>query len=164
MTPIKNLIRSFIESLETEKGYAKNTCRGYRNDLAEFESYLVENRFPENRRMPGRDLIGIDDVDGIHIRGYLGYLHKRNKNISHASSRQCGLFLNFSSNGETLKTILRIRFLLLNRKKPFRLIFPLMKCFGCLTPSEPIAFWMSETGQFLKSFTPAAYGCRNSSE
>ena len=77
--PIKNLIRSFIESLETEKGYAKNTCRGYRKDLEEFVSYLVKNGFLGNASMPDRDLIGIDSVDGIHIRGYLGYLHKKNK-------------------------------------------------------------------------------------
>ncbi len=75
-TPIKNLIRSFIESIETEKGYAVNTCRGYRNDLEEFSSYLVESRLPGNRR---REATGISSVDSIHIRGYLGYLHKRNK-------------------------------------------------------------------------------------
>ncbi len=78
-TPIKKSICSYIESLATEKGYAKNTCRGYRRDLEEFASYLVENRFPGSRRMPGRDLIAIEDVDGIQIRGYLGYLHKKNK-------------------------------------------------------------------------------------
>ncbi len=78
-TPIKNLIRSFIESLETEKGYAENTCRGYRKDLEEFVSYLAENRFAGNKRLPGRALVGIDDVAVIHIRAYLGYLHKRNK-------------------------------------------------------------------------------------
>ena len=77
--PIKILIRSFIESLETEKGYAANTCRGYRKDLEEFVTYLGENYFPVSRGVPGRDLVGIDDVAGIHIRGYLGYLHKRNK-------------------------------------------------------------------------------------
>ena len=77
--PIKNLICSFIESLETEKGYARNTCRGYRRDLEEFESYLIEYHFAGKRRVPGRDMIGIDDVDGIHIRGYLGYLHKKNR-------------------------------------------------------------------------------------
>jgi len=78
-TPIKNLIRSFIESLETEKGYAENTCRGYRKDLEEFVSYLVESHFPGKRRVPDGDLVDINDVNGIHIRGYLGYLHKRNK-------------------------------------------------------------------------------------
>jgi integrase/recombinase XerC len=79
-TPIKNLIRSFIESLETEKGYARNTCRGYQKDLEEFVSYLVDNRFlGKNRCLSGRDSIGIEDVDSVHIRGYLGYLHKKNK-------------------------------------------------------------------------------------
>ena len=77
--PIKKLIHSFIESLEIEKGYAKNTCRGYRTDLEEFVSYLYENRLTGNRPTPGRDLIEINEVDGIHIRGYLGYLHKKNK-------------------------------------------------------------------------------------
>ena len=81
MTPtsINFLIRSFIESLEAEKGYAKNTCRGYRKDLSEFESYLVENGFLENRHRPGADVMDVKAVNGIHIRGYLGYLHKRNK-------------------------------------------------------------------------------------
>jgi integrase/recombinase XerC len=77
--PIKKLIHSFIESLEIEKGYAKNTCRGYRTDLEEFVSYLYENRLTGNKPTPGRDLIEINEVDGIHIRGYLGYLHKKNK-------------------------------------------------------------------------------------
>ena len=77
--PIKKLIQSFIESLEVEKGYAKNTCRGYRNDLEEFFSYLSENRLTGNKPVPARDPIEISEVDGIHIRGYLGYLHKKNK-------------------------------------------------------------------------------------
>jgi len=77
---IQNLIYAFIESIETEKGYATNTCRGYRRDLEEFVSYLFENCFPAKRPMPGGEMIGIEDVGGIHIRGYLGYLHKkRNK-------------------------------------------------------------------------------------
>ena len=78
-TPIDSLIYSFIESLETEKGYSKNTCRGYRKDLAEFESYLVDNRFLRNYHMPGGNVTGLTAVKGIHIRGYLGYLHKKNK-------------------------------------------------------------------------------------
>ena len=77
--PIEKLIRSFIESLETEKGYAKNTCRGYRRDLDEFAFYLVENQIAGYRTMPGRESFDIEDVNGIHIRSYLGYLHKRNK-------------------------------------------------------------------------------------
>ena len=77
--PFKNLIGFFIESLEIEKGYAKNTCRGYRNDLEEFVSYLVASRTAENRSSSSAEVVGIRDVDSICIRGYLGYLHKRNK-------------------------------------------------------------------------------------
>ncbi|MBT8371977.1 MAG: tyrosine recombinase XerC [Desulfobacterales bacterium] len=78
-TPIKQLIKSFIESLAAEKGYSENTCRGYRNDLNEFINYLTQSRIQENQRPRFSDQIGIDEVDSISIRGYLGYLHKRNK-------------------------------------------------------------------------------------
>lgn len=75
----KNLIDSFLQSLEAEKGYAKNTCRGYRNDLEEFLSYLNEGRISENWHSRPGEVIAIREVDNICIRGYLGYLHKRNK-------------------------------------------------------------------------------------
>ncbi|MFC1881397.1 tyrosine recombinase XerC [Thermodesulfobacteriota bacterium] len=72
--PVENLISVFIESMATEKGFSENTCRGYRNDLEEFLKYLAENR-----RARSNDPVEIDCVDNLTIRGYLGYLHKRNK-------------------------------------------------------------------------------------
>jgi integrase/recombinase XerC len=72
--PVEYLIRVFIESLAVEKGFSENTCRGYRNDLEQFSNYLAENR-----RSPGSGPVDIDWVDNLTIRGYLGYLHKRNK-------------------------------------------------------------------------------------
>ena len=71
---VENLISIFIESLTTEKGFSVNTCRGYRNDLDEFLRYLAENR-----RVRSNDPVTIDCVDNLTIRGYLGYLHKRNR-------------------------------------------------------------------------------------
>jgi integrase/recombinase XerC len=71
---VENLISVFIESLTTEKGFSENTCRGYRNDLDEFLKYLAENRHTRSN-----DPVEIDCVDNLTIRGYLGYLHKRNK-------------------------------------------------------------------------------------
>ena len=71
---VENLISVFIESLTTEKGFSENTCRGYRNDLDEFLKYLAENR-----HVRSNDPVEIDCVDNLTIRGYLGYLHKRNK-------------------------------------------------------------------------------------
>jgi integrase/recombinase XerC len=78
-TPIEALISSFIEALAAEKGYSENTCRGYRNDLKEFLNYVTESRFPQSRSFRSSASLGIDRVDNITIRGYLGYLHKRNK-------------------------------------------------------------------------------------
>jgi len=72
--PVEDLIRVFIESLAVEKGFSENTCRGYRNDLEQFLNYLAQNR-----RAHGSGPIDIDWVDNLTIRGYLGYLHKRNK-------------------------------------------------------------------------------------
>jgi integrase/recombinase XerC len=77
--PINNLIRFFIESLAAEKGYSENTCRGYRNDLEEFLDYVVRSQTQGNRRPKSNDPVKIDQVDNISIRGYLGYLHRRNK-------------------------------------------------------------------------------------
>jgi integrase/recombinase XerC len=72
--PVENLISVFLESLGTEKGFSDNTCRGYRNDLEEFSKYLAPNR-----RSRGNGPVDIGGVDSVAIRGYLGYLHKRNK-------------------------------------------------------------------------------------
>lgn len=72
--PLERLIRVYIESLAVEKGFSENTCRGYRHDLEQFLNYLAENR-----RARGGGPVDIDWVDNLTIRGYLGYLHKRNK-------------------------------------------------------------------------------------
>ena len=77
--PIKNLINSFLESLKTEKGYAQNTCRGYRQNLEEFSSYLAKNWHAGKGRHRERKTVEIRAVDSICIRGYLGYLHKKNQ-------------------------------------------------------------------------------------
>ena len=77
--PVRNLISTFIESLAVEKGYSENTCRAYHNDLEGFLAYLVQNRFSGKRGSPGSDQIQIDGVNLITLRGYLGWLHGKNK-------------------------------------------------------------------------------------
>ena len=72
--PVEYLIGVFIESLDAEKGFSENTCRGYRNDLEQFLKYLADNR-----RSRAGGPVDIYSVDNLTIRGYLGYLHKRNK-------------------------------------------------------------------------------------
>ncbi len=76
---LKNLISSFAKSLYSEKGYSENTCRAYLHDLKEFASFIFSSWFSENMSKAEADSFRADQVDGLMIRGYLGFLHKKNK-------------------------------------------------------------------------------------
>lgn len=71
-----------MESLTAEKGYAANTCRAYLHNLEEFESYIAKNRFSRKNRAKEDGILKADEVDVLTIRGYLGFLHKRNKKVT----------------------------------------------------------------------------------
>ncbi|MDY6790255.1 MAG: site-specific tyrosine recombinase/integron integrase [Thermodesulfobacteriota bacterium] len=75
----ESLIRSFIESLSSEKGYSPNTCRAYRHDIKEFISIISSHQPPEGKTEKVTGYFRIDKVDSLTIRGYLGALHKSNK-------------------------------------------------------------------------------------
>jgi integrase/recombinase XerC len=79
---LKNQIRSFIESLSSEKGYSANTCRAYSHDLKEFVSFIYKERFSGKKNQNSIDNFTADQVDGLLIRGYLGFLHKKNKRVT----------------------------------------------------------------------------------
>lgn len=74
---LNNRIKTFIESLSSEKGYSENTCRAYLHDLEEFLCFIAETKFTGKRK--NIDKIMANKVDGMMIRGYLGFLHKRNR-------------------------------------------------------------------------------------
>ncbi|MBW1754230.1 MAG: site-specific integrase, partial [Deltaproteobacteria bacterium] len=76
---LKNLISSFVKSLYSEKGYSENTCRAYLHDLKEFASFIFSSWFSENMSKSEADSFRADQIDGLMIRGYLGFLHKKNK-------------------------------------------------------------------------------------
>jgi len=76
---VEKLISAFIESLAVEKGYSENTCRGYRNDLDGFMEYLAQHSLRGNRPSQRAGPVKIDGIQAITIRGYLGWLHKKNK-------------------------------------------------------------------------------------
>jgi len=82
---LKNQIRSFIDSLHSEKGYAANTCRAYSHNLNEFLSFISESYF-SSESQKGADLLKVkaDQIDSMMIRGYLGFLHKKNKKVTMA--------------------------------------------------------------------------------
>ncbi|OQW98886.1 MAG: integrase [Desulfobacteraceae bacterium A6] len=77
------MVGSFIETLASEKGYSVNTCRAYRSDLTEFASFAAEGAVSDGEE-EDKDKIPfmIEDADHLMIRGYLGFLHKRNKKKS----------------------------------------------------------------------------------
>ena len=76
---LKNLISSFVKSLDSEKGYSENTCRAYLHDLTEFASFIFSSWFSENMSKTKADSFRAEQVEGLMIRGYLGFLHKKNK-------------------------------------------------------------------------------------
>jgi len=79
---LKNQIRSFIDALSSEKGYSANTCRAYSHDLYEFASFICESRFSKKKNQKNADTFGSHQVDSLMIRGYLGFLHKKNKKVT----------------------------------------------------------------------------------
>ncbi len=83
-TSLKNQITFFIESLLSEKGYAANTCRAYLHDLEEWVSFINENFFSDKKNQSRWDRFGADQIDSVMIRGYLGFLNKKNKKATMA--------------------------------------------------------------------------------
>jgi integrase/recombinase XerC len=77
--PEKPLIDSFLESLVTEKGYSDHTRRAYRKDLLDFFSFLAESRLAEKARQKSMPTVELKQIDRIALRGYLGFLHRKNK-------------------------------------------------------------------------------------
>ena len=78
---LKNQIRSFIDSLYSEKGYSVNTCRAYSHNLNEFISFISESYF-STENQEDADLLKAEHIESLMIRGYLGFLHKKNKKVT----------------------------------------------------------------------------------
>jgi integrase/recombinase XerC len=72
------LIDQFTESLISEKGYSRHTCRAYKNDLNAFADFVVSG---DTTDQPGK-ACRLEEMDTLAIRRYLGYLHRHNKKTS----------------------------------------------------------------------------------
>lgn len=77
--PANPLVESFIESLVTEKGYSDHTCRAYRRDLNDFFAFAADTLRPRKPSHKQPLAVALEQIDGIMIRGYLGFLHRKNK-------------------------------------------------------------------------------------
>ena len=77
--PEKSLISLFLESLAAEKGYSDHTIRAYRKDLEAFFSFIAQSQGAGEGRQKGPRAISPPQIHGVMIRGFLGFLHRRNK-------------------------------------------------------------------------------------
>jgi integrase/recombinase XerC len=69
---MKAWVDQFLNMLSVERGFSPNTCRAYQKDLEQFMSYLDG----QGEKHGGTHM---GDIDGLTIRFYLGFLHKRYK-------------------------------------------------------------------------------------
>ena len=77
-----SLIKHFVEALTSEKGYSAHTCRAYRHDLEEFKRFIDEKQSSGKGGFMKAGRFGVEKIDGLHIREYLGYLYKKNKKVT----------------------------------------------------------------------------------
>jgi integrase/recombinase XerC len=82
VTPAPNVrlgfVRQLIHYLSSEKNASPHTCRGYQNDLEEFENFLKSSGI----YLSPAGEIEMEKVDRIAIRKYLSFLHRKNKKSS----------------------------------------------------------------------------------
>jgi len=77
--PEKSPIDLFLESLAAEKGYSDQTIRAYRKDLEAFFAFIAQSRAEGEDGRESAHKVPPSQIDGMQIRGYLGFLHRRNK-------------------------------------------------------------------------------------
>lgn len=76
--PLKTLIRSFVESLTSEKGYSGHTCRAYLHDLEEFSSFVADGETARGLKQKNEKAVWANEINALTIRSYLGFLYKKN--------------------------------------------------------------------------------------
>jgi len=74
----QGFVYQFLHYLSAEKNASPHTCRGYRQDLEEFESFLKDHGICL-ASAGGIDFAG---VDRLAIRRYLSFLHRKNRKSS----------------------------------------------------------------------------------
>lgn len=73
-------IDAFQTALAVEKGYSPHTCMAYGRDLRDFVNYLCQKRgIRRNETATINPGIGLEAVDLLAVRGFLGTLHRKNK-------------------------------------------------------------------------------------
>lgn len=80
-SPLVQAVHAFIEALPAEKGYSAHTCRAYARDLEEFIGFLgAPAAAPASDG--GDPAATPGGITPLMIRGYLGWLHRKNQKSS----------------------------------------------------------------------------------
>jgi integrase/recombinase XerC len=78
---VKDQLESFLEHLRLNENASANTVRAYESDLGQFMAFLAAHL---GRR---RSELSSSDFDHVHIRAFLGDLHKRGNSRSSAARK-----------------------------------------------------------------------------
>jgi len=78
---VKDQLENFLEHLQLNENASANTVRAYESDLTQFLSFLAAHL---GRR---RAELSASDFDHLHIRAFLGDLHKRGNSRSSAARK-----------------------------------------------------------------------------
>ncbi len=82
----KDHVNGFIDALSSEKGYSAHTIRAYQHDLDEFEHHVSSRLFTKEDKDKA---LMVDQVDLMALRGFLGWLHKKNTKRTIARKLAC---------------------------------------------------------------------------
>jgi integrase/recombinase XerC len=70
----------FLQTLAAEKGYSENTIRAYGHDLAEFAGHAARQAGLSTKKE--QRTLAVDQIDSLTVRGYLGFLHRKNEKVT----------------------------------------------------------------------------------
>ena len=94
MQSLGDTISTFVESLNSEKGFSPNTCRAYQQDVTEFFEYFGADQKGWEAEKKENSVRCLMAVDRLAIRGFLGYLHKK-KNSKATMARKLSALRTF---------------------------------------------------------------------
>jgi integrase/recombinase XerC len=75
-------IDMFIESLAAEKGYSDHTLRAYQHNLSELAAFAAGDPSWARTEPQRWEKLNADQLDGLTIRCYIGYLYGKNQKVT----------------------------------------------------------------------------------
>ena len=77
---VRALIERYMDYLRTERSLSDHTCKGYRTDLCQFETFLRRNGLA----LSSDNTVNVGRIDHVMVRTFLGSLYKKIRKSSMA--------------------------------------------------------------------------------